>query len=989
MTLSLTNLAKAGFVDLSRARELLDELGEETSVPVLSALDALSQAADPDRALEWLLKLSRASKEHNSRIKILMADPASARRLCLLVGGSRGLAEFCERHVFALELFSSPAELPLHQHSLSEELFAELNVRDEVAGIGGEEARTILRSTYRKWLLSIALWDLSHDDPQSQVKAVTQALSDCAGAALEGALAVARCEALSIFSESEVTQTDLAIIAMGKCGARELNYLSDVDVIFVAEPAPDSDISSERALTIATWLAQTVSKVINEPAVEPGLWEVDANLRPEGKDGALVRTLESHRSYYERWAKDWEFQALLKARPIAGSRSLGQAYFEAVSEFVWSSAARSNFVEQVQRMRERVTENIPEAEIEFQIKLGPGGLRDVEFTVQLLQLVHGLTDTSVRTQSTLESIEKLSEGGYIGREDALRFAQNYEFLRVLEHRLQLRNLSRTHLMPQDEEEQRVLARSTGHMANAVEVVTAWQKTKLHVRELHEKLFYRPLLAAVAQLPGESHQLTPEQAQARLAAIGFSDPKGALGHIAALTQGVSRRAAIQRTLLPVMLQWLSEGANPDHGLLTFRILSEELGESPWFLRMLRDSAGAAQRLTTVLSGSRYVSDLMELIPESAAWFADETDLQPTPDEVLDAEVLAIVARHHDDHEAARKAIRSMRRREVLRLAIGFVLSTTTIEQVSSGLSGVTGAALSGYLALALSESEFNPDFAIIGLGRFGGQELGFDSDADVIYVYRPNNKSEGDQAQSRAEQIVLRIAELAEDPRLPFDIDTGLRPEGKNGSPVRSLDSYRAYYDRWSLLWESQALLRARPVSGDPSLIEQMMTLINQVRYPESVSEDDVREIRRIKARVEAERLPQGADPARHVKLGRGSLSDVEWTIQLLQLQYAWNYPALQTTSSIQALRTAALEGLISEDEAHKLISAWVFSSRVRSAITVWSDKATDVLPVDIHDLDGIARLMGYPAGAASTLEEEYLSVTRKSRQVVEKVFFGF
>ena len=989
MTLSLTDLAKAGFVDLSRARELLDELSEETSVSAPRVMEAISHAADPDRALAWLLRLSRAGKEHHARIQELLGDPESARKLCLIVGGSRGLAEFCERHVSALELFSEPEQLPQDQYSLSSKLLDELKVRDQVAGIGGEQARVILRSSYRTWLLSIALWDLSHQDPQSQVKNVTQALSDCAGAALEGALAVARFEALSTFSESEISQTDIAIIAMGKCGARELNYLSDVDVIFVAEPTPDSSLPVDKALTVATWLAQTVSKVINEPSVEPGLWEVDANLRPEGKDGALVRTLESHRSYYERWAKDWEFQALLKARPIAGSRSLGQAYFEAVSQFVWSSAARSNFVEQVQRMRERVTENIPEAEIEFQIKLGPGGLRDVEFTVQLLQLVHGLTDINVRTQSTLESIEKLSEGGYIGREDATRFAHSYEFLRMLEHRLQLRNLSRTHLMPQDEDEQRVLARSTQLMTNADEVVTAWQKTKQQVRELHEKLFYRPLLAAVAQLPGENHQLTPEQAQARLAAIGFSDPKGALGHIAALTQGVSRRAAIQRTLLPVMLQWLSEGANPDHGLLTFRILSEELGESPWFLRMLRDSAGAAQRLTKVLSGSRYVSDLMELIPESAAWFADETDLQPTPDEILEAEVLAIVARHHDDHEAARKAIRSMRRREVLRLAIGFVLSTITIEQVSAGLSSVTGAALSWYLTIALNESEDNPDFAIVGLGRFGGQELGFDSDADVIYVYRANDRCEGEAAQSRAEHIVLRIAELAEDPRLTFEIDTGLRPEGKNGSPVRSLDSYRAYYERWSLLWEAQALLRARPVAGDPGLVEQMMSLIDQVRYPESVSEEDVREIRRIKARVEAERLPQGADPARHVKLGRGSLSDVEWTIQLLQLQYAWNNPSLQTTSSVQALRAAAGQHLITDVEAEKLISAWVFSSRVRSAITIWSDKATDVLPVDIHDLDGIARLMDYPAGAASTLEEEYLSITRKSRQIVEKVFFGF
>jgi glutamate-ammonia-ligase adenylyltransferase len=365
VTLSLTDLAKAGFVDLSRARELLDELSEETSVSAPRVMEAISHAADPDRALAWLLRLSRTGKEHHARIQELLGDPESARKLCLIVGGSRGLAEFCERHVSALELFSEPEQLPQDQYSLSSKLLDELKVRDQVAGIGGEQARVILRSSYRTWLLSIALWDLSHQDPQSQVKNVTRALSDCAGAALEGALAVARFEALSTFSESEISQTDIAIIAMGKCGARELNYLSDVDVIFVAEPTPDSSLPVDKALTVATWLAQTVSKVINEPSVEPGLWEVDANLRPEGKDGALVRTLESHRSYYERWAKDWEFQALLKARPIAGSRALGQAYFEAVSQFVWSSAARSNFVEQVQRMRERVTENIPEAEIEL------------------------------------------------------------------------------------------------------------------------------------------------------------------------------------------------------------------------------------------------------------------------------------------------------------------------------------------------------------------------------------------------------------------------------------------------------------------------------------------------------------------------------------------------------------------------------------------------------------------------------------------------
>jgi glutamate-ammonia-ligase adenylyltransferase len=324
-----------------------------------------------------------------------------------------------------------------------------------------------------------------------------------------------------------------------------------------------------------------------------------------------------------------------------------------------------------------------------------------------------------------------------------------------------------------------------------------------------------------------------------------------------------------------------------------------------------------------------------------------------------------------------------------LAIGGILNVLSIDQISQGLSDVTTAALSGYLGIALRESEHNPEFVIVAMGRYGGQELGFDSDADVIYVYRGTPECDGEAAQKRAERIILRIKELAEDPRLPFEIDTDLRPEGKNGAIARSLDSYAAYYARWSLMWEAQALLRARAVLGPEDLQTDVMKLIDSVRYPAEISMDDVREIRRIKARVEAERLPQGADPARHVKLGRGSLSDVEWTVQLLQLQFAYQFPQLRTTSSIKALQAAVHENLITESDAQKLIEAWIFSSRVRSGITIWADKATDVLPQDTRDLEGIARLLNYPPGSATQLEEDYLSITRRSRQVVERVFFDF
>ncbi len=438
-------------------------------------------------------------------------------------------------------------------------------------------------------------------------------------------------------------------------------------------------------------------------------------------------------------------------------------------------------------------------------------------------------------------------------------------------------------MPRDDDALRVLARATGLATTASDLVELWRRTQHAVRSLHERLFYRPLLSAVAALP-DGASLTSEQAEARLAAIGFTDPAGALRHIAALTGGVSRRASIQRNLLPVMLQWFAEGADPDYGLLTFRRLSDDLGEAYWFLRMLRDSSGAARRLTAVLSSSRYVGILFERIPEAAAWLEHDEELRPRTLELLLEEAAATVARHAEDPDAAATALRTARRREVLRLALAAILGLISVEELGRALSDVTTAILTGVLALAHRWGD-GIEFGIIAMGRYGGQELGFGSDADIMYVYRPAG-IDPEEAQRRAEAIVHELVRLTEDLRLPLDLDIGLRPEGKNGAIVRSLDSYRAYYERWSLTWEAQALLRARGAIGDSGLLTAFEELANEVRYPESVSAADVREIKRIKARVEAERLPQGADPARHLKLGRGSLSDVEWFVQLLQLQNA-------------------------------------------------------------------------------------------------------
>ena len=990
-SVGLTGLARAGFHDLGPAGEQLDELAELTDVTRDELVSAAEAAADPDGAVASLVRIAR--RDADAVRDALRRRPEA---VWAVLGASSGFADFYLRHPGELaDLTAAGDGLPTRDE-LRDHLLAAVRASDGVAGVGGDEGWIALRVAYRRLLARIARFDLTASDPALVLHAVAAALADAAGAALEASLAVARARLVAgvpgagRFGADEVAATRLAIIGMGKAGARELNYVSDVDVIFVGATADDEVLAESRAIEIATRLAIQTMRGISEVDIEPPLWEVDPNLRPEGKQGALVRTLDSHVAYYDRWAKSWEFQALLKARWLAGDEELGESYVEAVQPKVWASASRENFVESVQRMRERVTDHIPPAEVARQLKLGPGGIRDIEFTVQLLQLVHGSSDEKIRERSTLDALDALVSEGYIGREDAARFALDYRRLRVLEHRLQLRDLRRTHLMPEDGAALRTLARAARMGDGGDRVVAVWEDIKREVREIHVRLFYRPLLSAVAALPADEHTLSPEQAKARLAAIGFHDPAGALRHIAALTSGLSRKAVIQRHLMPVMIRWFADGVDPDYGLLAFRRISERLGSTPWFLRVLRDSSGAAESLTRLLSGSRYVGELMEWIPESIAWLDSTDQLRPRPGFVLQEEARAIQTRHASIDDAM-SAVRALRRRELLRLAMSAVVGDLSIEQLAEALTTISEVTIQATLRAVRREivppEDDALDFAVIAMGRFGGSELGFGSDADIMYVFDANGVP-AQRAQELALQLVQGVRRYSEDHRLPLDLDAGLRPEGRNGPLARSLESYAEYYRRWSLSWEAQALLRARGVAGSVSLIGRFLALADDLRYPVAPDAQGLREIRRIKARVESERLPQGQDRSRHLKLGPGGLSDVEWLVQLIQLEHGHRVPGLRTTSTIDALDAAVAADLVPRDGADRLAAAWRLASRLRSANTLLSGQTSDVLPTDRGRLDGIGRLLGYPARSATVVEEDWMRAARQARRVFEKLFYG-
>jgi glutamate-ammonia-ligase adenylyltransferase len=825
-----------------------------------------------------------------------------------------------------------------------------------------------LRVTYRRVLLRIVADDLTGACDLEQTMARLTALAD---ATLGAAHRIAG-------------GTDgLSVVAMGKCGGGELNYVSDVDVVFVA--GDDADIA--RTTTLATRLIGLCGQAA---------WPVDASLRPEGGRGPLVRTLASHLAYYRRWARTWEFQALLKARPAAGEIGLGEHWLASLQPLIWEAATRPDAVEDIRAMRRRIIDSVPWRELDREIKRGPGGLRDIEFAVQLLQLVHGRGDESLRVAGTLPALRALVAGGYVGRADGEALVDAYRFLRMVEHRLQLQRLRRTHVVPADPAGLRWLAHALGYQGDpqrdAVEAFQAdWVAHAAQVRRLHAKLLYRPLLEAVARVPAESLRLTPEAARARLELLGFADPPGALRHLQALTGGVSRNAAIQRTLLPVLLEEFAAAPEPDRGLLAYRRVSEALRTVPWYLRLLRDSGPVAQRLARVLGLSRYCTDLLARDPEAVRLLADDEELVPRPPSALREGFAAAADRHTDGNtQPAVDAVRALRRRELLRVAAADVLAGSellaTSVDVGPALADVTDATLAAALSVARAGAPETLQFAIIGMGRLGGRELSFPSDADVLFVYDSPSASAEGEAHGVAERLRSMLSAPAPEP--PLGVDADLRPEGRQGPLVRSFTAYRQYYLRWSRVWEAQALLRARFVCGDPELGERFLRLADRVRYPaDGLSREQVVEIRRIKARVEAERLPRGADPRTHTKLGRGGLADVEWTVQLLQLRHAATVTGLRTTRTLPALAAAREAGLVTPADAEALAAGWTLAARVRNALTLFRGRLADELPAHGPELAGVVRLLGISAEPGEFFDH-YLRIARRSRAAMERVFHG-
>ena len=884
----------------------------------------VEQSADPAAVRLVLDRLESAAPGTAER---LAGHPGLAAAVVAVAGASRSLPVVLEVDPGALDVLAALDERPL------------LPPGDSL-----DEA-SLQRWSTREYLRIAARDLLGRDD----LPAVGAQLSAHAADVLGAALVVAGAE-------------ELVVVGMGKLGGSELNYASDVDLMLVG---PDGLATGE-----AEGRARELLRVART------CFRVDANLRPEGRDGPLVRSLGSYRAYWERWAAPWEFQALLKARPVAGPPELAAAFAEGAGEALWGRALSADDLRSLRAMKARTEAEVARRGLATRdLKRAAGGIRDIEFSVQLLQLVHGRSDEDLRWPTTLRALAELADAGYVDDVDAAELDRCYRLLRIVEHRLQLRDGAQVHALPPDPPSRELLARVLGYRdAPDAGALTRFEHDlatcRASVRALHERIYFRPLLEAFAGAPGAMDEAA---AEIRLAAFGFADAERTQQAVRELTRGLTRSSRLMEQLLPLLLGWLADSPDPDRGLLGLRTLASGTQRSAELARAFRESTETARRLCTVLGTSQIIADLLGHNPDLVPALGDDDALAPRP-----AAGLADAARttvQWRDADSRQRGLKRFKDRELVRLAVRDVLDLADLRDTATGLSALAEATLGA----ALADLAPPLPFAVVALGRFGGGELSYGSDLDVLFVYDGEGAGDFDEA-TRAATSLMRLVRGRTPATRVYELDADLRPEGRDGPLARSVDAFARYFERWAEGWERLAMLRARPVAGDPEVGERFLALLDEAVWSRPPGPEEVREIRRIKARVERERIPAGDDPEFHLKLGRGSLADVEFTTQLLQLQ-----AGVRGVDTVDALDRLVTAGVVEGADRDVLVDAYRFCEATRNRLFLVRGGPGDSLPGGSDELRRLARSLGTTGWE---LRESYRRVTRRSRSVVERLFYG-
>ena len=884
-----------------------------------------------------------------------------------------------------------------------------------------------LRQYKQREYLRIGARDLM---PSVTMEETVQELSALAEAALDAAYRFCRAEVEKDYGVLNLAGTEkpnrFVILGMGKLGGRELNFSSDIDVIFLYESDEGESAGGRKGKTDPrSFFAEVGKKIIRamgEVSEDGFVFRIDLRLRPMGNSGPLVQSVNSSMLYYESWGQCWERAALIKARPAAGDRDLGNEFLKEVQPFIYRRYLDYTTVEELRHLKLRIENELITGEgKERNIKLGYGGIREIEFFTQALQLVNGGYEPKLRNPSTLPALAELARHKFISPNVRDKLTEAYRFLRQAEHKVQIVQEAHAYSIPEGVEAEQALARRLGYrrLGKRSERELFWRDYRRHtknVRSIFDRLFYGAQKTIETQGSSVTGSIwrdldNQELITRELANAGFTDAAKAYENLIAVRDGEVyappsvKRLKVMRTLGPALMTEITKSSDPDRALLNLSKFSHRIGGRTGFLTLLAENPETMRLLITLFAESQFLTDLFLSRPELIDTLirVDLTRIEKTKDEMLAELRVALAA--HDDVEAKLNALRRHRTEEFVRIGLHDLGGSIDLLQVLVQLSDLADACLEGGLELTAEELKQKYGtvpagrFAVIGGGKLGGRELDYNSDLDLIFVYDAADEAQssgGSQGNLPAHDYYVRLGQkllsylsVPTEEGIAYRIDMQLRPSGKSGPLVSSLAAFREYHKTSSQLWERQALIKHRRVAGDPTLGKEVEKITAAFAYGRGLESSEMGEIHHLRMRMERELA--GEDETRfNLKKGRGGLVDIEFLTQMLQLSHGHLHAKLRRRGTLDALKALHVERILKNDEYRVLLKGYLFLRRLDHRLRLERDQSIDAFEAEPGRLDGIAKALGYDGNQArkrkSTSGEKLLREYQASREKIRACY---
>ena len=1022
-------LERKGYVFAARSatnlRLLAYLLPLETLVRVAYA--ALFSAL-PDMALNGLERISTVVPKEE-----LLAVCSSKQRLVqllVLCGSSPFLTNIiCRDPAYFRTLFTERA-IDLRR-SEAESLAA---LREFIGDrTGYQEIIPLLRRFKCHEILRIAARDINTLAPLEEV---TGELSALAASSLQVAYEAARRKLveehgrpLMVTPQGE-READLTILGMGKFGGRELNFSSDIDLIYfytssegetTGVPAGTGGVRGKISLhAFFVKLGEMISRAISQVTADGYVFRVDMGLRPEGKSGDMAISQRSAEIYYEAWGQSWERTAMLKARPVAGDIPLGEAILRFLEPFIYRKYHDFNMIEDMKLMKQKIDASLArEREGELNIKLGFGGIREIEFFIQSLQLVYAGRNPSIRERGTLKALEKLRDARLITAEECDTLGDAYRFLRTVEHRIQVVQERQTHNLPTKEEEFRALARRCGFLRE--NGVHRFRETlaghRSRVSGMYGKLFHSEALAADEVSPEVTrfldHRADPDLIKDLLAERRFADVDRAYESLVVLRDGPARARLTERTrrslekIAPLFLQDLFECPDQDMALANLERFLVAVGSRPSIYALLAEKRETLKLLVSLFGMSAFLSKILIGNPALLDSMVSSSPAGNTKGREEMGTELALLLDQAQDFEERLDTLRRYRHEEFLRIGLNDIHGRLGQSEITGQLTFLADVLL--FAAYSMAKKELTrhgsptwddngvvreASLAVVALGKMGGNELNYHSDLDIIYIYDHQGTTDGERPLTNHEyfaklgQKIISILSTQTREGYVYKIDTRLRPSGNAGPLVTSLGSFRSYHAEEAQVWERQALAKARVVIGRPELKEELEAIIAATVYGATAGDEERREIRRLRMRMETE-LAREKEGSYNIKTGRGGLVDVEFIVQYLQLKFGREHEAIRSTATVAALKAIRQERLIADEDAETLLSGYKFLRRLENRLRIIHDYSMNDLGGSPDYLDKLARRLGYDPKLrhpGETFMADYERTTTAIRTCFDRVF---